>query len=163
MDHIVEPVPLPEPVVDMVGVHGGELVWLAALKSGRVAQWRIWGAATIDDDARPIPGAVPDYSVKLLDGLEGVQAISRCGVVACAVTRGGDVVQWAPDPRGPPRHKRVLKGMGQPVAVAGGLDFVCALQTDGRVKCEGDNRQGQCGVGELSDRLEEAQYVVSPE
>ncbi|MFN3201590.1 MAG: thrombospondin type 3 repeat-containing protein, partial [Bradymonadia bacterium] len=48
---------------------------------------------------------------------------------------------------------------GQPLLasqVASGGEYACALLTNGRVKCWGDNNQGQLGLGDLADRGDDA-------
>ncbi|MCB9373668.1 MAG: hypothetical protein H6518_12990 [Microthrixaceae bacterium] len=95
-------------------------------------------------------------------------AVSTGGGHTCALLAGGDVKCWGaggalglgdtlPRGSGPGEMGDALPtvdlGTGRSAtAISAGADFTCALLDDGSVKCWGENRFGQLGLGDTDDR-----------
>lgn len=92
----------------------------------------------------------------------GVQAISAGGTHTCALTTGRAVKCWGTgasgelgDDSATDRSTPVqVSGLGSGVqAISAGFRYTCALTTDGRVKCWGDNGLGRLGDGTTTTRI----------
>ena len=103
-----------------------------------------------------------DVAVDVTGLQSGVVAIAAGNFHTCAVTTAGALKCWGYDVLGAVGNGHVcadfrcktpmdVTGLGSGVAaVSGGGQFTCALTTGGAVKCWGDNREGQLGVGNTS-------------
>ena len=129
----------------------------ALTKSGGVRCWGYnWGRlGDGTTDSRNVPTQV--------SGLEsGVSAISSGSTLTCALTTAGGVKCWGVNGDGqlgdgtttdrtlPTQVSGLQSGI---TAVSSGADHACALTTAGKIKCWGNNEDGQLGDGTTSNRL----------
>lgn len=128
-----------------------------------------WGAVSGSFDLGPRPG---DCATTYDDWYQGRQCVVptpvagglafgtlAAGIPRCALTRSGAAYCWGEGRLGTLGNGSFGSGVHavEPVAVSGGLTFasitsgwghVCALATDGRAYCWGNNFVGQVGNGE---------------
>lgn len=79
--------------------------------------------------------------------VDSVESVGVGGYLSCAVTKGGKLWCWGnPESvEGPPVEATDMGWTGVSAVAAGG-DSVCALMTNGQVRCFGRNRWGSLGV-----------------
>lgn len=129
----------------------------ALLQSGGVACWGRNGSGQLGNGANlnqktPVP-------VTGLGGL--VTALAAGANHTCALLQSGAVQCWGDNANGQlgdqttiahNQPTTVIGLVGAAKAVAAGSDHTCAILTDGRVQCWGDNARGQLGDGSREDR-----------
>lgn len=127
----------------------------ALLGDGTVACWGSNGSGQLGDGtsiSRGTPAVVPNLS--------GVVQIGAGVTYTCALTDQGEIycwgVNWAGqfgvDPSQLPFSwtPMLVPGVSNVQKIAVGYDFVCALLSDGTVRCWGANTYGQVGIGTTS-------------
>ncbi len=160
--------------VDVTGLTGG----VAAITSG----WRHTCALTASGGVKcwgnnhdgQLGNGTEDDSLTPIDvaGLtSGVSAITARWRHTCALTSAGGVKCWGGNHHGEvgdgartDRNSPVdVVGLTNGVkAIASGWRHVCALMTDGGVRCWGSNHAGQLGDGTGIDRKTPVDAVVAP-
>ncbi len=120
---------LPGPAVS-IGGGGSNGDFIAVLEDGRTATWG------------------PELEVLVRDTPKLVQA-SRENVHSCGVDQAGDVHCWQERAEAKDANSAApqqVAGAGPARAVTALPVSACALQTNGTVKCWGENWHGECGV-----------------
>lgn len=129
----------------------------ALLQSGGVACWGRNGSGQLGNGAnldQKMPVAVT--------GLGGpVTALAAGANHTCALLQNGAVQCWGDNANGQLGDQTTtVRNVPTPVnglastakAITAGSDHSCAILTDGRVQCWGDNARGQLGDGSREDR-----------
>ncbi|MDH3998518.1 MAG: hypothetical protein OET90_06725, partial [Desulfuromonadales bacterium] len=122
------------------------------------AVWR-WKGQTISDS-----GEANYYTPARITSLEGIVAIDAYGSKAYALSSEGSVWSWSepgmwvvedspPTPAQIPEHSEIVK-------ISAGTNFLLTMKQNGTVWAYGRNREGQLGIGTISDN-EPATPVVS--
>jgi hypothetical protein len=129
----------------------------ALLDTGAVRCWGYNGNGQLGDGTR----YTRKTSVKV-DGISSAVQISAGWDHVCAVLAGGGLQCWGGNDNGEigdgTRHDR-LKPVDVPgltsgvAAVAAGFDHTCALMNTGSVKCWGNNKTGELGIGNTTNHL----------
>ena len=127
-------VPLPGPAV---AIAAQTAITCALLANGTVQCW---------NGVSPTPAPTP------ISGIADAVAIgAEAGVGTCVVRSGGSVTCWygSGDPSDPLLAPTQVPGVLNATAVTFGVAHGCALITDGKVMCWGDNDHGQLGNGQF--------------
>jgi len=151
----------PEGLGEALQVSMGENHACALRADGKVVCWGDNTSGQLGDgtnQSRTKPGEV------VLD-LEEASAVSAGSHHSCALKSGGRVVCWgrnehgqlgnglAGDSLAPVDVAPGAAGSWQAVGLSGGDGFTCAVRTDGKVVCWGDNTGGQLGNGTTVDSV----------
>jgi alpha-tubulin suppressor-like RCC1 family protein len=93
-------------------------------------------------------------SIKTVQGLSTLTAISTGANYTCAVQTDGTVFCWGETPAGTGGSTTpALVPLQDVVSIQTGTNDVCALRADGTVHCWGNNVSGQIGDGTSADAL----------
>ena len=93
-----------------------------------------------------IPQSPPQYVPARVGSAMNWSMVSANGTHACAVSATSELYCWEAS------QEPALVG-ADVTSVAAGADFSCSLGNDGRVRCFGDNRYGQIGMGKPGSKL----------
>ncbi|WP_050430644.1 RCC1 domain-containing protein [Chondromyces crocatus] len=166
-------------VVDVVDVSLGGFHSCAILNGGRLKCWGDNFVGQLGLGDREFRGDEPGEMggrLPLVDlGITGeVVAVAAGAAHTCALLREGTVKCWGSNRHGQlglgdtasrgdepgemgDRLPVVDLGRGKKaIAIAAGIAHTCALLSEGTVKCWGDNRHGQLGLGDVEERGDEA-------
>lgn len=128
----------------------------ALLLTGHVRCWGDNSYKQLGDGTRK--ARVAPVTVR---GVTRARAIAAFQAHTCAVVARGRVMCWGAYQTGgedreadefPASKPTRVPGLTRVTALAAGSGFDCALRATGRVKCWGDNDDGQLGDGTLEDR-----------
>lgn len=145
---------LPEPVIALA-VGGSHTC--ALRQSGSVACWGRNGSGQLGNGTN-VDQKTP-VSVISLGG--PVTALAAGANHTCALRQSGGVYCWGDNANGQLGDQTTtahnvpvtVNGLAATAkAIAAGSDHTCAILTDGRVQCWGDNARGQLGDGSREDR-----------
>jgi len=110
-------------------------------------------------DATTADGGGGDDATVALSPLDDAVSVAAGRSHSCALTAGQDVLCWGANGSGQlgvpvasvPRSSRPVKVDlgGKATAIATGANHSCAILTDGKIKCWGNNERGQLGRGNL--------------
>jgi alpha-tubulin suppressor-like RCC1 family protein len=133
-----------------VALAAGDWHTCAVLRGGAVRCWGEnrygqLGNGTLKDSRVPVP--VP---------IGPAREIAAGGTHSCAILVDGTVYCWGdtrdrqssvkPKSRAKPSPPVMIPGMANATSVAGGSEHTCAVLSDGRLFCWGDNHFGQLGT-----------------
>jgi alpha-tubulin suppressor-like RCC1 family protein len=147
--------------VECNGVHGyGSGFSCARLRSGRVWCWGSNEHGELGNGAIGAPNATPAPVLNLEDAAQ----IALADRGACARRASGTVVCWGSQPYGPLRSSSNAPNLTRPEEVPGltdvrfiaaGYSHYCAIVgAESRVKCWGDDNDGQLGDGDFGYQSE---------
>jgi len=142
----------------------------AITSTGAVRCWGDNSAGQLGDGTTSDRLAAPGQHASTVD-LGGTTAVALAAgdFFTCALTQAGQVRCWGLNNHGQlgagstdnlmdqPGETASTVGLGgaQVTTLAAGAAFVCALTTQGEVRCWGDNGLGQLGAGDTEDRMDE--------
>jgi alpha-tubulin suppressor-like RCC1 family protein len=149
----------PLPVAGITGATAlglGDSVSCAVLSNGTVECWGSNGGGTLgggpDANIHATPTAVP--------GVTNAKELYTSGGFTCALLADGTVTCWGDNTWGEMGHDpntdsqcdagcnwgpHAVAGLSGVTHIGGGIDAMCALMSDTRVLCWGDNHKGQLG------------------
>lgn len=129
----------------------------ALLQSGNVACWGRNGSGQLGngtnlDQKTPVPvTGLGGLVMALVAGANHTCALLQTGAVQCwGDNTNGQLGDQTTTVRNVPTTVNSLAGAVK--AIVAGSDHTCAILTDGRVQCWGDNARGQLGDGSREDR-----------
>ena len=129
----------------------------ALLQSGGVACWggnlrgQLGNGTTIDQKTPVLVPGLGGLVTALAAGANHTCALLQSGAVQCwGDNTNGQVGDQSTTARNVPTAVTGLAGPAK--AIAAGSAHTCAILTDGRVQCWGDNARGQLGDGSREDR-----------
>jgi alpha-tubulin suppressor-like RCC1 family protein len=123
--------------------------------ASQIAIGSYFGCALVEKGNVVCWGGGKDGKVVKVSGLSDATSIAASAYGACAIRRNSTVSCWGmamslpslakPTPLG--TTATTVSGWSNVKQLAGGLGFMCALTTAGRISCAGDNMFGQFGNG----------------
>ncbi|AKT43089.1 uncharacterized protein CMC5_073170 [Chondromyces crocatus] len=151
---------LPTLVRGLTGVEELSLGQQHACARSKDGTVRCWGS---NENGQLGDGTAEDrYEPVQVKGVVDAIALGAGSTATCAVLTGGSVICWgglpgqnAVPPAAPVAQSRTampVSGLSDIVAVTVGRAHACALGSDGKVSCWGDNAAGQLGDGSVESQ-----------